>query len=556
MGISADYIVVGGGSAGCVIANRLVLAGRSVLLLEEGKADNHPFIHIPATFVRVIGTQRSFVYQTEPEPGAHNRVLTVPQGRTLGGGSSLNAMLYIRGQAEDYDTWYELGCDGWSYADVLPVFRRSEGNERLSGRFHGASGPLKVSDPRYRHPISRAWVRAAQEAGYPYNDDFNGEVQEGVGFFQTTTFGGRRGSTAATYLKAVRGNPLLTVRTQCRVLGLVMKGCQVTGVRFQAKDGSVQEARATQEVILSAGAIGTPKVLMLSGIGPADEIARHGITVVHDLPGVGENFQDHVTASVYGVTDRPISMMGEDKGLRAARHGLQYLLTRTGLLTSNVVESGGFIDTAGIGRPDVQIHVTPALVSAEERKSMGRHGVSINPCVLRPTSRGKISLRSGDAADRVVFEANNLTTTEDVQTLVRGLKASRRILRAPSMRELGFTELAPSKDDMVTDDALERYARDAVKTVYHPSGTCKMGKDRMAVVDPELRVIGLERLRVADASIMPTVVSGNTNAPCVMIGERCADFILGLEQAAGQAVTTTRSTTAPQERFSLSQPVR
>jgi choline dehydrogenase len=526
MSSTTDYIVVGGGSAGCVIVNRLVKAGKSVLLLEEGKADNHPFIHIPATFVRVLGSERSFMYRTEPEPGAGNRVLTVPQGRTLGGGSSINAMLYIRGQTQDYDTWRDLGCDGWGHADVLPVFRRSEGNERLSGALHGSNGPLKVSDPRYRHTISMAWVRAAQEAGYRYNDDFNGADQEGVGFFQTTTSKGRRGSTAVTYLKPVKGNALLTLRTQCRVLGLIMKGRAVQGVRFRAKDGAVHEAFAGEEVILSAGAIGTPKVLLLSGIGPATQIARHGLPVVCDLPGVGENFQDHITASVYGVTDRPISMLGEDSGLRAARHGLQYLLARTGLLTSNVVESGGFIDTAGCGRPDIQIHVTPALVSAEERKPMGRHGVSINPCVLRPTSRGKISLRSGDPSDTVVFVGNNLTTRDDVDTLVRGIKASRRILRSPSMRDLGFTEMAPGPEEDLSDEALERHARAYAKTVYHPSGTCKMGRDPMAVVDPALKVIGVERLRVADASIMPTLVSGNTNAPCVMIGERCADFIL------------------------------
>jgi choline dehydrogenase len=538
MTTTVDYIVVGGGSAGCVIVNRLVNAGRRVLLLEEGRADNHPFIHIPATFVRIIGSERSFMYRTEPEPGANNRVMAVPQGRTLGGGSSLNAMLYIRGQAEDYDTWRDLGCEGWSHADVLPVFRRSEGNERLSGSRHGTSGPLKVSDPRHRHPISMAWVRAAQEAGYRYNDDFNGADQEGVGFFQTTTYRGQRRSTAVAYLKPVRSSPLLQVRTQCRVLGLVTNGREVHGVRFQSQDGAVHEALASEEVILSAGAIGTPKILLLSGIGPAEQLRHHGIEVTCHLPGVGENFQDHITASVYGVTDRPISLLGQDTGLQAARHGLQYLLSRSGLLTSNVVESGGFLDTSGSGRPDVQIHVTPALVSAEDRKPMGQHGISINPCVLRPTSRGKVSLRSANPADKVVFVGNNLTTREDVDTLVRGLKASRRILRSPSMRELGFTEMAPGAEADLSDEALERHARAFAKTVYHPSGTCKMGRDAMAVVDPKLKVIGMERLRVADASIMPTLVSGNTNAPCVMIGERCADFIL---DPSGQPGARSRS---------------
>lgn len=532
MTLKADYIVIGGGSAGCVIAHRLVKAGRSVLLLEEGPADRHPYIHIPATFVRILGTPRTFMYSTEPEPGAGNRVLQVPQGRTLGGGSSVNAMIYIRGQAADYDTWRDLGCDGWSFVDVLPVFRRSEGNARLDGDLHGKAGLLRVSDPRFRHPISQAWVEAALESGYPLNDDFNGPTQAGVGFYQTTTFDGRRGSTAVTYLNPVKRDPKLILRTRSRVLGLIMDGKRVTGVRFAGRAGAPQEAWAGEEVIVCAGALATPKVLLLSGIGPAAQLARLGIPVVCDLPGVGENFQDHVTASVYGVTGRPVSMLGEDKGLRAVRHGLQYLLTRSGLLTSNVVECGGFFDTDGSGRPDVQIHVTPALVSAEERAPMQRHGVSINPCVLRPTSRGRVSLRSADPAAPMAFVANSLATQEDLDTLVRGLKAARRILRARPLRELGFTELAPAAGAEagaeLSDAALEEHARRLVKTVYHPSGTCKMGLDPLAVVDPHLRVRGVAGLRVADASIMPTLVSGNTNAACVMIGERCADFITSI----------------------------
>ena len=524
---SFDYVVIGGGSAGCVVTNRLVSAGRSVLLLEAGPPDNTPFIHIPATFVRVIGTRRSWMYRTEPEPAAGGRVLTIPQGRTLGGGSSLNAMIYIRGQAQDYDAWRDLGCPGWGYDDVLPVFRRSEGNERFSDGFHGSDGPLKVSDLRHRHPLSLAFLRAAQEAGLPYNDDFNGASQDGIGFYQTTTFGGRRGSTAATFLKAVRGSDRLVVRTGCDVTGLILENGAAVGVRYRAPDGSRHEARVREEVVLSAGAVGSPKALLLSGIGPGAQLARHGIPVLRDLPGVGENFQDHIAASVYGVTDRPISLFGHDRGLKAARHGLQYLLTRTGLLTSNVVESGGFIDTAGTGRPDIQFHVTPALVGDADRKSLGRHGLSINPCILRPTARGRVSLRSADPSAPPILVANTLGTAEDLATLVRGLKLARRILRAPSFRALGVSELAPAAVNDPSDDALEAYARSAAKTVYHPSGTCRMGRDALAVVDPALRVIGVPRLRVADASVMPTLVSGNTNAPCVMIGERCADFLLG-----------------------------
>lgn len=503
-------------------------AGRTVLLLEAGPKDNHPFIHVPATFVRLFGTARTFTYQCEPEPGIDGRVLAVPQGRTLGGGSSVNAMIYIRGQAQDYDGWRDLGCEGWGYEQVLPVFRRSEGNERLAGPHHGCDGPLKVSDLRHVHPMSRAFVRAAQEAGILHNDDFNGAVQAGAGLYQTTIANARRASTAVTYLRPVLDSQRLQVETGCEVVRLVIEGGQALGVVYRTGSGQLREARASEEVLLTAGAIATPKILMLSGVGPAQELRKHDIAVQADLPGVGSNYQDHISAPVYGVTDRPISLLGADKGWRAAVHGLQYLMTRTGLLASNVVESGAFVDTTGEGgRPDVQIHVTPALVGDERRESLGRHGITINPCVLRPASRGRISLRSNRPTDRVIFEANNLAAPEDMQTLVRGVRLSRRILSSPALAALGLTEMAPGGPENLNDEAIAQHVRRVAKTVYHPSGTCKMGVDPMAVVDTRLRVHGIGRLRVADASVMPTLVSGNTNAPTVMIAERCADFILG-----------------------------
>lgn len=523
-----DYVVVGGGSAGCVITQRLIESGKTVALLEVGPPDNHPFIHIPATFVRVIGTHRSFMYRSEPEPGISGRSLYVPQGRTLGGGSSINAMIYIRGQAQDYDTWRDLGCAGWAYSDVLPVFKRSEGNMRLGGKYHGANGKLKVSDLSYTHPLTRAFLHAAQEAGFPYNDDFNGRIQDGVGLYQTTIAEARRGSTAVTYLNLVKKSPLLKLLTGCEVTRINLENGAAVGVSFRV-NGVENEVRARHEVIVTAGAIGTPKLLMLSGIGPAAELMRHGIAVKQNLPGVGENFQDHISAPVYGVTNRPISLLGEDKGLRAIRSGLKYLFTRSGLLTSNVVESGAFIDTAGEGRPDVQIHVTPALVGDAERKPLGGHGITINPCVLRPTSRGRVTLRSADPSAQVVLAPNNLTTEVDVATLVRGIQVCRRILRQDTFKSLGFSELLPGGSEDLTFEALATHGRAVAKTVYHPSGTCRMGsvdRDSMAVVDPKLRVAGVARLRIADASVMPTLVSGNTNAPTVMIAERCADFLL------------------------------
>ncbi len=521
-----DYIVIGGGSAGCVITQRLVAAGKGVLLLEAGKPDNHPFIHIPGTFVRVIGSHRTWMYRSEDEPGLKGRPMHVPQGRTLGGGSSVNAMIYIRGQHEDYDHWAEQGAEGWGWDDVLPVFRRAEANQRLAGPWHGTEGMLRVSDTRHRHPLSYAFIRAAQEAGVPYTDDFNGARQEGAGFFQTTTMEGRRGSTAATYLASVRGRPNLTIRTEATIEAITVENGAATGVRFRTPDGGTHQAAAREEVILCAGGIGSPKVLQLSGIGPAAHLAEHGIDLRRDLPGVGENYQDHISAPVYGQTREAVSLLGHDRGWRSIRHGLEYILTRSGLLSSNIVEAGAFVDTGGAGRPDVQIHLTPTLVGDVHRPAPPGHGITINPCILRPTSRGTVRLRSASVQDPVVLRTNALGTEEDIATLVRGVKLSRRILRAPSLARIIEREILPSAAEDVSDDVLADHARTVAKTVFHPVGTCRMGRDGMAVVDPQLRVHGVPRLRVADASVMPTLVSGNTNAAAVMIGERCADFLL------------------------------
>lgn len=526
-----DYIVVGGGSAGCTVTSRLVEAGKSVLLLESGPRDNHPYIHIPATFVRVHGTARTWMYKSAPEPQLRGREVFVPQGRTLGGSSSVNAMIYIRGQAEDYDDWRRAGCTGWGFADVLPFFRKSEGNERLSGPLHGTEGPLKVSDARHRHPLSAAFIKAAQEVGVPYNDDFNGAAQAGVGYFQTTTHRERRASSAATYLRAVLGNPRLKVVTNAHVLGIVLENGAAVGVRTRHDNGQETEARVREEVVLSAGALSTPKLLMLSGIGPAAHLSELGIPVVRDLAGVGENFQDHLAASVYGQTRENISLLGNDRGVRALRHGLAYLALRRGLLTSNVVESGGFVDTTGQGRwgrgrPDVQFHVVPNLVGDVDRLPPAGHGISINPCDLRPKSRGTVRLSSREPAEPIVLNARYLSAPEDMATLVRGVRLARKILRAPSLAQLVSHEILPAREDEVADEVIEDHVRTVAKTVYHPSGTCRMGNDDLAVVDPSLRVRGVPRLRIADISIMPSIVSGNTNAPAIMIGERCADFIL------------------------------
>ena len=522
-----DYIVVGAGSAGCVIAHRLVNAGHTVLALEAGPTDQTKFVTIPATFARVIGTERSWVYETVPQRHAQGRKLFVPQGRMPGGGSSINAMVYIRGSAQDYDDWAAAGATGWGWKDVLPVFKRAESNTRFSGEMHGTDGPLRVSDTKYRHPLSLAFVKAAQEAGLPYNDDFNSGRQDGVGFYQTTTIDGTRGSTARTYLAEVIDNPKLKLVTGAHVLKVDIQGGAAVGVRYRVGTGPETTARAQREVVLTAGALATPKLLQISGVGQAAHLQQIGVPVVHDLPGVGENFQDHLEIIAHGQCREPISLLGQDKGLTALKHGLQWEWFKTGLLTSNVVECGGFVDTLGQGRPDVQFHVLPVLVGDVDRPMPEVHGISIDPCFLRPKSRGRVRAQSADAMAPAEFDGGYLSAQEDVDTLVRGLKLARRIMRAPSMRKVISEELYPGQNEQMPDAELEQFVRQYAKTVYHPVGTCRMGTDAMAVVDPQLRVRGVQRLRVCDASVMPSISSGNTNAPTIMIAERGADFLLG-----------------------------
>ncbi|MEK8027091.1 GMC family oxidoreductase [Pseudaquabacterium rugosum] len=523
-----DAIVVGAGSGGCVVTRRLVQAGWRVLLLEAGPSDDHLFVRMPATFVRVIGTERTWLYESRPQAAAGGRTMHVPQGRTLGGSSSVNAMVYIRGQAQDYDDWAADGLQGWAWRDVLPWFRHAESNQRLSGEHHGTEGPLVVSDTRFRHPLSLAFVKAAQECGLPWNHDFNGARQDGVGFYQTTTREGERASTAATYLAAVRRHPGLTVVTRAQVHRVVIEGGRATGVVWHDGAG-LHRANATREVVLSAGALSTPKLLMLSGVGSAAHLQGFGIPVRQDLPGVGENFQDHLEVGVYGRCREPISLLGQDQGWTALQHGLQWQLFRTGLLTSNVVESGGFVDTAGHGRPDVQFHVLPTLVGDVGRDPLPGHGLSLNPCFLRPQSRGVVRLAGTDPQQQADFDGRFLSAEADVQTLMRGVRLARRILRAPSLARLLSEELAPGAAADLSDAAIEAHVRSHAKTVYHPAGTCRMGidGDPLAVLTPELQVRGIAGLRVADASAFPRLVSGNTNAPVVMLAERCAAFALG-----------------------------
>jgi choline dehydrogenase len=527
-----DYIVVGGGSSGSVVAARLSEnPANRVLLIESGQKDSDRFIHIPATFFKVIEKGRDVhFYTSEPDAGLKGKPNIVPQGNVLGGGSSINAMIYIRGQRQDYDTWAQMGCRSWSYEKVLPVFRDIEGNQRLAGEFHGGEGALKVSDRRFGHPLSWAFVRAAQEAGLRYNEDFNGQLQEGVGFYQTTTNNGRRWSAAQAFLRDAEHRSNLEILTGTKVHKVLFEGRTAAGVQLSTGE----RIKARGEIVLTAGAIATPKILQLSGIGAAAQLAAHGIDVVTDLPGVGENYQDHLEATVQAEVRDPISLFGQDRGLPAVGHMLQYMLTKTGLLTSTVVESGGFVDTAGTGQPDIQFHVLPSFNGFGEREAHPGHGISIGPCFLRPQSRGTVKLRSSNPDDPALFNANSFSNPADLETLVRGVELAIRITEAPSLARLIKRRVLPEPGVEKDQEALRDYIRSVSKTVFHPSGTAKMGPadDRMAVVGEDLKVFGVDRLRVADASIMPTLVSGNTNAPTIMIGERASRFILGKDLAA------------------------
>ncbi len=520
-----DYIVVGGGSSGCVMANRLSENPTTrVLLIESGHKDGHPWIHIPSTFFKVIEKGRDIVaYVGEPTPEVNNRPSIVIQGHVIGGGSSVNAMLYIRGHANDYNQWAQLGNRGWAYDDVLPVFRDMESNAVVDDEFHGTKGELHVSKTRHQHPLCKAFVEAATQVGLPHNPDFNGAQQEGVGFYQTTTHDGKRWSAAQAFLRTAEKRSNLTIRTQTRVARVTFDGTRATGVMLE--DGTV--IAATAEVILCAGAIETPRLLQLSGVGPSAHLQSHGIAVVSDLPGVGENFQDHLESTVQGETHDAISLMGQDKGLKAALHFLQYTTTKQGLMTSNVVECGGFADVSGAGQPDIQFHVLPFMVGWADRAPIEKHGIAIGPCFLRPKSRGSVRLRSANPQDKALFDAGSFKDSDDLEVLVRGVLKGIEILEAPALAKLIKRRHLPEPGLEKDLDGLRHYIRQTAKTVFHPCGTAKMGpdSDRMAVVDGELRVRGVTGLRVADASVMPTLVSGNTNAPTMMIAERCARFI-------------------------------
>jgi choline dehydrogenase len=520
-----DYIIAGGGTAGCILANRLTDdPGVKVLLLEAGSRDINPMIHVPGGVGMLFGPRVNWRFKTVPQPHLDNREVWYPQGKTLGGSSAINAMIYIRGQKEDYDNWAAQGNPGWAFDDVLPYFRKSEDNSRLVDQWHGQGGPQAVSDQTNPHVLSTSFVRAAEAWGLPYNPDFNGKTMAGAGLYQTTSRAGFRRSQATSFLRPVRRRKNLTVKTGARVLRVVTENGRAVGVEIGRRGGRIELLRAEREVLLAAGAINTPRTLMLSGIGDADELRVLGIRPVHDLPGVGKNLMDHLSTSVHSLLKEPISYDGLDRFPHLLAPGLRWVLFRTGPAASVIVEGGGFFTSPGESRPDMQIHIAPATVVRGGQTRVPGNGFTINSTFLRPQSVGTVKLRSADPSDEPLIDPQYLSVAKDREMAVRQVRTIREVLAQPEMAQYIKEERLPGATAQ-TDDEIMAYVRQYASCDYHPVGTAKMGTGPEAVVDSQLKMHGLEGLRVIDASIMPRLTSGNTMAPTMMIAEKGADLV-------------------------------
>ena len=519
-----DFVIVGGGSAGCVLAARLTEDPTvRVCLIEAGGRDRHPFYHLPAGFAKMTKGMGSWGFSTVPQTHMKGRALVYTQAKVIGGGSSVNAMVYTRGNALDYDEWRQLGCDGWAYEDVLPYFRKSERNDTLNNRYHGQDGVLGVSQPRATLPICDAFFEGAASLGIPRNPDVTGERQDGVGFYQVTQWGGRRSSAAVAFLKPAMKRSNLDVRFQAQVLRLRIDKGRATGVVL-AGSGGETVIEATSEVILSSGSIGSPKVLMLSGIGPAEHLTEHGIEVVLDQPGVGSNFQDHLDLSVIAECTGDHTYDKYANPLWAAVAGVRYLATRRGPVASSLFETGGFwYVEEGARSPDIQFHM--GLGSGIEAGiAKVKSGVTLNSAYMRPRSRGTVRLASNDPKTAPLIDPNYWSDPHDREMAVRGLKLAQDILASEPIKPYVKREMLPGPEVKTEADYFD-YAAANAKTDHHPAGTCRMGSDAEAVVSPRLAFNGIDQLRVVDASIMPRLISSNTNAAVIMIAEKAADMI-------------------------------
>ncbi|MGY8960001.1 MAG: GMC family oxidoreductase [Alphaproteobacteria bacterium] len=525
--MDAEYIVVGAGSAGCAVACRLVERGARVTLLEAGPKDRDLRIHIPATLRPLLHHPTlNWNYSAEPVEGSAGRRIYLPRGKVLGGSSSINGMLYVRGNPADYDGWAQMGCRGWSYDEVLPYFKKSEDNERGDSDIHGTGGPLGVSDVTEKSVICEAMIAAGQESGIPYNDDINGRVQEGIGYHQATIRNGRRSSTAVAYLNPARKRPNLDVEANAIATKVILEGKRAVGVAYE-KNGVAREARAGRSVILSGGAFNSPQLLELSGIGAPERLRDLGLPVNHELPGVGENLQDHFVVRMRWRVKNALTFNERVRGLRALGEGVNYVLRRKGVLSMPTLPIGAFVRTRReLASPDVQFQILPATYRAvEDRKLDKEPGVTIGVTMLRLDGRGHVHLKSSDPKAPPAIWHNMLATDGDRATSVAAMWMARRMMEAPAFKPYYDFEMDPGPD-AADDDAFLEYARRTGASNWHPAGTCKMGVDPMAVVDPSLAVHGMAGLRVVDASIMPNVICGNTNAPTIMIAEKAADMIL------------------------------